>query len=122
MSTDGNPFATSSGPGGVMPNRSVLSLRRVGILSVAMFAGTAAAAMALLFGLVVMMFAGVGLAGGNALTPAGLGAGVGFLIFAPIMYGIMGFIGGAVNAVIYNVIAEITGGIRMEFDDPERRR
>ena len=103
-----------------MPNRSVLSLRRVGILSVAMFAGTAAAAMALIFALMLMMFAGV--AGGNALTPAGLGAGVGFVIFAPIMYGIMGFIGGAVNAVIYNVIAEITGGIRMEFDNPDHRR
>ncbi|MCR9201876.1 MAG: hypothetical protein NXI04_24795 [Planctomycetaceae bacterium] len=105
-----------------MPNRSVLSLRRVGILSVAMFAGTAAAAMALIFALMLMMFAGVGLAGGNALTPAGVGAGVGFVVFAPIMYGIMGFIGGAVNAVIYNVIAEITGGIRMEFDNPDHRR
>ena len=78
--------------------------------------------MALIAAIFFVMLAGVGLGVNNGLNPAGLGVGFGFVIFAPLLYGIGGFIGGAINAVIYNVIAEITGGIRLEFDDPDRRR
>ena len=37
------------------------------------------------------------------------------IVGMPIGYGLLGFISGAVNAVIYNAIAGMTGGIEMEF-------
>lgn len=42
--------------------------------------------------------------------------GVGAIIFLPIMYGIMGFIGGAIMAFVYNVVAGIAGGVELELE------
>jgi len=48
----------------------------------------------------------------------GFMAGLGLLmiIIAPIASGIMGFIGGAIGAWLYNLIARWFGGIEMEFE------
>ena len=50
-------------------------------------------------------------------APAWLGAffGVGSIILFPIVYGIMGFIGGLITAVLYNLLAGFVGGIEMEL-------
>ena len=37
-------------------------------------------------------------------------------IAAPIMYGLMGFVMGAIGALIYNLIAGWVGGIEMELE------
>ena len=42
--------------------------------------------------------------------------GVGFAVAAPIMYAAMGFIFGALGAVIYNVVAKWVGGIEVEVE------
>jgi hypothetical protein len=42
--------------------------------------------------------------------------GAGAIILMPIMYGIMGFIGGIISAALYNLLAGIIGGIEMNFD------
>ncbi len=44
--------------------------------------------------------------------------GIGFLtiIAYPIIYGIIGLVGGAVGAWLYNLIARWVGGIEMEFE------
>lgn len=34
-----------------------------------------------------------------------------FMIFMPVIYGILGFIGGVIVAFLYNIVAKITGGI-----------
>ena len=39
------------------------------------------------------------------------------LIFAPILYGVIGFIGGAISALIYNFIAKLTGGLEFTLED-----
>ena len=41
------------------------------------------------------------------------GGGVFFVIFLPIMYGVMGLISGALSAVVYNFIAGRIGGIKI---------
>jgi hypothetical protein len=39
------------------------------------------------------------------------GPGILFMIFIPILYAILGFIGGIISAFVYNVVAKWTGGI-----------
>ncbi|MFT3870134.1 MAG: hypothetical protein QM715_16930 [Nibricoccus sp.] len=42
--------------------------------------------------------------------------GVGFALFAPVMYAVMGFITGALGALVYNVVAKWIGGIEVEVE------
>jgi hypothetical protein len=42
--------------------------------------------------------------------------GIGFAIFAPILYAIMGFIFGIIGAFIYNFVAKFVGGIEVEVE------
>lgn len=42
--------------------------------------------------------------------------GVGAVIFMPIVYGIMGFIGGLLTGALYNALAKRIGGIVIEVD------
>ncbi len=50
--------------------------------------------------------------------PAALMAGMmlGFGIFMPVIYGVMGFIFGILMAVIYNLVARWIGGIEVEVE------
>lgn len=43
--------------------------------------------------------------------------GVGFAIAAPLLYAAMGFVVGAVGALIYNLIAKWVGGLEVELAD-----
>jgi hypothetical protein len=54
---------------------------------------------------------------GAVTGSAGFGAGLGFLaiIVFPIMYGAIGFVAGAIGALIYNLVARWVGGIEIEF-------
>jgi len=38
------------------------------------------------------------------------------LIFLPIMYGVIGFIAGAIGAALYNLVAGVVGGIEIEVE------
>lgn len=42
--------------------------------------------------------------------------GMGFALFMPIMYAAMGFVFGALGALLYNVVAKWIGGIEVEVD------
>lgn len=113
-----NPFAmpdSNSLP--VMETRSVVRLKRVGVLSSGMISG----ALGAIFGLIggVLFFLGsllaVGMSSGNGDTVTTLGGGAAGLIFAPLLYGGAAFVGGVINAFIYNILAGMTGGLQMEF-------
>lgn len=45
-----------------------------------------------------------------------LGVGVGFMIMMPFLYVAMGFVTGAVGAIIYNLVAKWLGGIEIEVE------
>lgn len=98
-------------------------LRSVGVLS----CGKIAAAVYTVMGLIVgVMFAFIGVIGaladqqGNNPDQAAFAVGfsVAGIIFFPILYGVIGFIGGVIVAAVYNVVAGAFGGIEMEFDYP----
>ena len=42
--------------------------------------------------------------------------GVGFALFVPLIYAAMGFVFGALGALIYNVVAKWIGGIEVEVE------
>ena len=54
--------------------------------------------------------------GGGPPTAAFLGMGLGFAIFAPIFYALMGFLTGVVGAFVYNLVAGWVGGIEFEVE------
>ena len=79
-----------------------------------------------LFGLIfIPFFALAGIAGffaesGNAnAASAGLVAGgmIAMAVIFPILYGVMGFVGGVIVAALYNLIARWIGGLEFEVED-----
>jgi hypothetical protein len=46
----------------------------------------------------------------------GSGFGVGTIVAVPVMYGVAGFISGALIAALYNLVAGWTGGIGIELE------
>ena len=95
-------------------------IKSVGVLSVGKMYGAIAAAMGLLFGIVLALFsvAGAGLALADDV-PSGLMAslfGVGAVVILPIFYGCMGFIAGAVGALFYNAFAGMVGGVEIQTE------
>jgi len=107
---DGNP-AMGSGN-----SRRRMSIKKMDVLSAAKMLGVLYA----LLGLVVSLFMGAamilgGIGGGIGLAE-GLVGSIGTIIVIPLMYGIGGFIGGALLGLFYNVTAGIVGGIVLEIE------
>ena len=86
-------------------------VKRIGVLSLAKLLGILYA----IFGLIVgALFALLPLFGFNA-DETGLFFGTVSIIIFPILYGIMGFIGGLITAFFYNLIAGKIGGLEVEI-------
>jgi hypothetical protein len=62
----------------------------------------------LLLGLVV---------GAKTHSPLPAVFGLFFVIFIPVVYGVLGFIFGLLSAALYNLISKWTGGFEFEFSD-----
>jgi hypothetical protein len=98
----------------------MMVIRKIGVVSAAKIFGALYAGLGLVFGVIFALFSMVaGLAtmsqseGG---PPAGLGAifGVGAIVLFPILYGVIGLIGGALSAALYNLFANMVGGLEIE--------
>lgn len=103
-----------------------LKIRKLGILSVAKIYAIMMFVISLLiaipYGLIVIAFSliGAGTAGGDkalALGGGGVVMGLGVMIGMPIIYALMGFVFGALGALIYNIFAGIVGGIEIEVEN-----
>lgn len=70
----------------------------------------------IVFGAAMMSSSGSGGAAGGGV---GIGLGLFYMIGLPIMYGIIGFIFGAIGAAIYNVASRTIGGLEMELENAE---
>lgn len=89
-------------------------IKRVGVLRLAIFQSAMMAAFGLFAGLIVMMFGAMLRNSGAGM--AGMIGGVGAVIVFPIIYGIIGFIAGAVGGALYNLVASFVGGIEIEVE------
>ena len=97
-------------------------LTRIAPMPVGKIFGILYALLGLIF---IPFFALAGIAGffaeggsGNAGS-AGLLAGgmIAMAVIFPIMYGVMGFVGGVIVAALYNLIARWVGGLEFEVED-----
>lgn len=93
-------------------------IRRIGVLKAATIGGIAYAAMSLLFVPLMLFFIvasrsmapEVAYGGGDWLM------GPAFLLLAPLIYGILGFITAAIATAVYNLIAMMVGGLEIELE------
>lgn len=96
-------------------------LKRIGVLSLAKIMGVLYAAIGLIVGFFVSFAAVIGSMIGSSLEGTteplvGLFLGIGAIFFFPILYGVLGFIGGIITAAIYNFVVRFTGGLELEFE------
>lgn len=91
-------------------------VKSVGVLSAAKIMGMIYACIGLIF---VPFFLLIGvmssMAGQDKLPFAGIFS-VGFALVMPVFYGVMGFIGGAIGALLYNLFARWVGGIELQLE------
>jgi len=98
-----------------------MRLKRIGVLSSGLVIGILYAFFGLIAGGIFSLFAIFGAALGAAFDEVGAGAmgavfGIGGIVFFPIFYGVLGFFFGLIIALLYNLVARITGGVEMHFE------
>ena len=91
-------------------------LKSIGVASCAKLMGAMYAAIGLILGAIFALLALLGAGLGGDAGAAGMMFGVGAVVFLPIFYGVLGFIGGALMALVYNVVAGIAGGLELELE------
>jgi len=127
-----NPYQPTPSPGspsgftsqGPQRGPETMTLKSLGVLSVGKIMGATYAALGLLLGAFFSLFAILGAAIGAGRNGPGPVEGIIFgamaIVFVPVFYGILGFVGGIIGAVVYNVIAKYVGGIEFEFQSSRR--
>ena len=86
-------------------------VKRIGVLSLAKILGILYAIFGLIVGALFALFPLIGL----SADETGLFFGTASIIIFPILYGIMGFIGGIITAFFYNLIVGKVGGLEVEL-------
>jgi hypothetical protein len=91
-----------------------LVVRRIGVTSAGTIFGALYALFGLMAGAVVTLLSIIG----AALTQSSAGVlfGVGAIIALPILYGIIGFIGGVIFAALFNFVTGYVGGLEIETE------
>ena len=102
-----------------------MTIRRFGVLSVAKMYGLLMFLFGLIFGVIyglmlIIFGAAISAMGpGREAAAGGISTvvmGIGVMIGLPLFYGVLGFIMGAIGALIYNGVAGIMGGIKFELE------
>ena len=102
-----------------------LQIKKLGVLSVAKIYAVIMLVMSLIisipYGLFVigisLMGASVGGKGSFALGGGGVVVGLLMMVGIPIMYSVIGFVAGAIGALLYNLFAGMVGGIEIEVEN-----
>lgn len=102
-----------------------VQIKRMGVFSCAKIYSITLAAMGLIigviYGLIFMVVGGAMMAGGGrdagTAGASSLVIGLVMMIAIPVMYGLIGFIGGIIGALVYNVAAGVVGGLEIEIEN-----
>jgi len=96
-------------------------LKSVDPLKAGIVLGTLYAVLTLLIILIFAPFVMIGIvSSSDNLISSSIGESAVILIvsiFTPVVYGVIGFIGGVICAAVYNLIAKITGGLVVTVED-----
>jgi hypothetical protein len=94
------------------------TIKRIDVGSAAIMGGVTTATFGLIAGLFVASFGGLlnnpNSFGNNNNVFGGLG--ILAVILLPLIYGLLGLIGGAIYAALYNLFSGMVGGIKVELD------
>ena len=102
-----------------------MTIKRFGVISVAKMYGLLSFIIGFIFGLIyglIMIIFGAAMtaiAPGREATAGGVSTvvmGIAMIIAVPILYGLFGFIFGAIGALVYNSVAGIMGGVKLELE------
>ena len=101
-----------------------MTIKRVGVFSVAKISGITGAGLGLILGLIyglVLMTVGAAMMSQNEGPGAGFGiiGGLMAIVLMPIFYGVIGFVFGALYALIYNVASGFVGGIELQLESAD---
>jgi hypothetical protein len=91
-------------------------VKSVGVLSVAKIMGMIYACMGLVFAPFFLLVGLMGSAVGQRNSPLAGIFGIGFALFMPVLYGVLGFIAGLLGALLYNLFAKWVGGFELELE------
>jgi len=94
-------------------------IARVDPMSSARVYGAITAAFGLIIGAFVSLFAMLGAGIGDMPGPAALVFGTGAIVMLPLFYGVIGFVAGAFQAWVYNLVAVRVGGILVDLSHDE---
>ena len=90
-------------------------IKKIGVLSLAKVQALIMAIVGLILG-VFMAILGVSIGGAVGYGGIGVGFGVLSIVVMPIVYGVTGFIMGALTALFYNFVADFVGGIEVQTE------
>ena len=91
-------------------------VKSVGVLSVAKILGLMYACLGLIFAPMFLLIGVLASAAGQHNNPV---AGIFSIVFAvlfPVVYGLIGFIAGAIGALLYNLFARWAGGFELQIE------
>ncbi len=94
-------------------------IRRFNVMSVAMTMGALYFFLGIIIAICAWLFLGAirGMMGNmSGASGGGMMGGAMGIIIAPILYGIIGVVFGAIAAFFYNIVAGWTGGVGMELE------
>jgi hypothetical protein len=91
-------------------------IKSVGVLSVAKILGLVYACLGLIFTPLFLLMGLLGSALGQQNSPVAGIFGIGFAVLLPVLYGAVGFVGGAIGALLYNLFAKWVGGFELQIE------
>jgi len=91
-------------------------VKSVGVWSIARIMGLVYGCLGLIFAPLFLLFGLLGSIAGQNKTPFAGIFGIAFAIMMPIMYGVIGFVSGAIGGLLYNVFAKLVGGFELDLD------
>jgi len=93
------------------------TVKSVGVMSVAKIMGLVHACLGLMLAPLFLLWSLFPAATNQQQNPALAGFfGVGMAIVAPIFYGVIGFVFGAIGALLYNLFARLIGGFELHLE------
>ena len=102
-----SPAAATAAP--MTSSLRTVCLKRVDPISVAKIAGTLYAIIGLFVGGVFFLFSLVGVLANQGDMALGAVGGLVMMVVFPVIYGVLGFVGVLIGAVIFNLVASMVG-------------